>query len=406
MSQPIYQQQQPLRHQSTRSMRSATIVTKTKSSNTTTIQLKNGKQLPLLPWMKVHHLPQYGIGSSISSSVAQNNSTGDTELSSTQQSSVRSRNNNKRSIESISSAASSTIANGSTTIKTYTTPQVSASNYKTKKDIAVNSLYPPTTQEIYGHVRYLSEEGMKLVMKEVDDCVGYTLKYSSTAKLNNGKGSSSSKMKCTNNDLIPLATEIHNYFDIFQPDDEYDEQDNTTISMKTVDESSLMMTNTPTAESIKRQDILRDMLPNKYDPTLLPMAIIKCYPNVLDRVEITKGLVSDLSKKQKKNDEKQKKSPCVCIIKSSSELVQQGHLLTEILSQCISKDPDGEAFALELQKQRKRHKSTHHGGVNRGVLFKSIWSWSQSLVEWAGFTEVFDSIIIVLEVSCCISHMT
>jgi len=136
------------------------------------------------------------------------------------------------------------------------------------------------------------------------------------------------------------------------------------------------------------------------------MAIIKCYPNLLDRVEITKGLVSDLSRKQKNtsyDDDELNKSPCVCVIKSSSELVQQGHILTEILSQCISKDPNGEAYAMELQKQRKRHKSIHHGGVNRGVLFKSIWSWSQSLVEWAGFTESFDSIIVILEVSCIIS---
>ena len=133
---------------------------------------------------------------------------------------------------------------------------------------------------------------------------------------------------------------------------------------------------------------------------------IKCYPNILDRNELTKGLALDLSKKKTKtrNDTLGKtqvktKSPCICRIQSTSTLIQQGHLMTEVLSQCISNDPNGDAFATELQRQRKRQKSQHHGGVNRGVLVRSIWSWSTSLVEWAAFTEAFDSIVVILEAS-------
>ncbi|KAL7543501.1 hypothetical protein ACHAXR_013176 [Thalassiosira sp. AJA248-18] len=127
---------------------------------------------------------------------------------------------------------------------------------------------------------------------------------------------------------------------------------------------------------------------------------------------MTNGLLLDLSntninhnqgsnnpKSQKTTAQKEKKSrrPCICIVRSTSDLVQQGHVMTEVLSQCISNDPNGEAFAMELQRQRKRQKSHHHGGVNRGVLVRSIWSWTTSLVDWAAFTEAFDSIVVILE---------
>ena len=167
----------------------------------------------------------------------------------------------------------------------------------------------------------------------------------------------------------------------------------------------IQLKETTGGNDIQRQDILYDMLPNKYDPTLLPLVSIKCHPNVLDRLETTKVLLSDLSKKEHNGSSQnsqigddEDKSPCVCIIKSTSELVQQGHIMTEVLSQCISNDPNGEAFAMELQRQRKRQKSQNHGGVNRGTLIRSIWSWTQSLVDWAGFTEAFDSIVVILEV--------
>ena len=56
---------------------------------------------------------------------------------------------------------------------------------------------------------------------------------------------------------------------------------------------------------------------------------------------------------------------------------------------------------MQLQKRRKRQKIQHSFGDtgNHGVLFKSIWSWERSLVEWASVTDAFDSIVVILEVS-------
>jgi len=404
----------PLHQQPIRSTRSSTNAS---SSNSKIIKLKNGKQLLPLPFMTVHQLPEYGISTTTTgnNNVVAVNATEKYDLNDeTDQSSRSSNGSKKRSIDNISTTHTSLPPNQSTNNSNKTTlnntfnmPQISASNYKSKKDIAINSLYTPTKHEIEGHIKYLSEEGMKLVINEIDNCVSYTLKYSSRSTTTNGikleKGIRGSKFMRGANDLITLASEIHNYFDMFQPDEE---EENEELHV-TIDESMNHMKETQPSNNIQRQDILNDMLPNKYDPTLLPIVSIKCYPNVLDRIEITKSLVSDLSKKKKernihKNSLQQEdhteKSPCVCILRSTSELVQQGHLITEILSQCISNDTqNGEAFAMELQKQRKRFKSQTHGGINRGVLIKSIWSWTQSLIEWARYTTTFNSIVIVLE---------
>ena len=401
----------PLHQQPIRSTR---LSTNASSSNSKIIKLKNGKQLSPLSFMTVHHLPEYGISNTTAgnNNVVAVNTTEKDVNDETNQSSRSSNGSKKRSIDNISTTHNSlppnqtTSTNNNTISNTFNMPQISASNYKTKKDIAINSLYTPTKHEIYGHIKYLSEEGMKLVMMEIDNCVSYTLRYSSKSTTTNNNGikfekgiSSSSKFMRGQNDLMTLASEIHNYFDMFQPDEEEEKEEQDV----TVDETTTI--NETQTDNIQRQDILDDMLPIKYDPTLLPLVSIKCYPNVLDRIEITKGLVSDLSKKKKsihKNSSQQdhhiEKSPCVCILRSTSELVQQGHLITEILSQCISNDTtNGEAFAMELQKQRKRFKSQTHGGINRGVLIKSIWSWTQSLIEWAKYTTTFNSIVIVLE---------
>ena len=386
------------------------------SQSMSKIQLRDGKQLSLPPWMAFHHLPEFGIASRSQSSGSALPSDAVEEARSSTRQSRRSKrkishqeNNTTAASVGVAGITAANQKSSSNYVGTYTAPQVSASNYKTKKDIAKDCLYPPTTQEIYGHLRYLSEEGMKLVMKEIDDSVRCSLRYSATKK-NDKRGrekavADDSKMERKKEDWQPdlietLAQEIHNYFDMFQPDFE-DDEGGPAASLKTDEGDEIIMTESE-PETDQRDHVLYDMIPKKYNPTLLPMITIKCYPNILDRVEMTKGLMRDLSEKNHCNPSPPKaekeKSPCICIIKSTSDLVQQGHLMTEILSQCISNDPNGEAFALELQRQRKRQKSHHHGGVNRGVLVRSIWSWTESLVEWAGFTEVFDSIVVILEV--------
>ena len=369
------------------------------------------------------HLPEHGLVSSHSKTGASVRSVSTTHSNNSDDTKLPS----KRSSRSMSSIQSSSIGSNNNNLHTYTAPQVSSNN-KTKKDIAIDSLYPPTIQEIYGHMRYLSEEGVRLVMEEIDECVKYTLKYSCKKKHAKGiekKLSSNNSMpmrvfSIKDDDLIPLATEIYNYFDLFQPDeegggDEIDNTINTTPALSLKADKCIQLKETTGGNDIQRQDILYDMLPNKYDPTLLPLVSIKCYPNVLDRLETTKVLLSELSKKKHNGNSQnsqigddEDQSPCVCIVKSTSELVQQGHIMTEVLSQCISNDPNGEAFAMELQRQRKRQKSQNHGGVNRGTLIRSIWSWTQSLVDWAGFTEAFDSIVVILEVrnkECVVSHV-
>jgi hypothetical protein len=236
--------------------------------------------------------------------------------------------------------------------------------------------------------------------------------------------------------LATLAEEIQSHFDMFQPDDDDDDDDDQNgedvedsgASHHFFTRARWRMDGSP----MDRRDALRDLLlTEKYDPACLPMVCVKCYPNVLDRATITESLASDLSRRvtarceiatsrpppsdllrvvaevasattlgSKEQNEFDGKSPCVCVVRSTSDLVRQGHAIAELLSQCISNDTRrGEDFASELRRQRKRMKSHHHGGANNGVLFKSIWSWTRSLVDWAGYTDMFDSIIVILEVS-------
>jgi hypothetical protein len=223
---------------------------------------------------------------------------------------------------------------------------------------------------------------------------------------------------------------------MFQPDDDDDDDDcqdeedveDSGASHHFATRARRRMDGSP----MDRRDALRDLLlTEKYDPACLPMVCVKCYPNVLDRAKITESLASDLSRRvtarcefatsrpppsdllrvvaevasatasgSKEQNEFEGKSPCVCVVRSTSDLVRQGHAIAELLSQCISNDTRrGEDFASELRRQRKRMKSHHHGGANNGRLFKSIWSWTRSLVDWAGYTDMFNSIIVILEVS-------
>eukprot|EP00984_Skeletonema_dohrnii_P025989 scaffold15238_cov125-Skeletonema_dohrnii-CCMP3373.AAC.2 len=296
--------------------------------------------------------------------------------------------------------------------------QVVASNLKAKKEAAIDSKFAPTTHEIYSHVRYLSEMGMKLIMRDVDECARESLRYSATV-VDGEKGCDDKGGSSGSTNFKTLADEIHDYMDMFQPDYNDDSQGDDMANKKN-DDSSLSL---DAAEQHK--EILADMIHcrhnRKYNPSLLPFIIIKCYPNVLDRSEMAKVLSADLSKRDnnlgttKLGDADTKRpsastipssSSCVVTLKSTSNLVQQGHLIAEILSQCISNDPKGEEYAMELTRQRKRLKSQvsridvdEAPGGNGGVasIFTSVWSWTNSLVDWCSTVECFDSIIVLLE---------
>lgn len=292
--------------------------------------------------------------------------------------------------------------------------QVTASNLRAKKEAANDSKFAPTTQEIYSHVRYLSEEGMKLIMRDVDKCAREALRYSAVevdGASGDGKEGGNRRM----NNFRMLAEEIHDYIELFQPDRDDGEGDDT-VNNKNTDIVSL-------GEVEQLKEILGDMIhcrnKRKYNPTLLPFITIKCYPNVLDRSEMTKVLSADLARRVNNNagatsshDAHPKRpsttssSSCVVTIRSTSNLVQQGYLIAEILSQCISNDPNGEAYAMELTRQRKRMKSQvsridvdEAPGGSGGVasIFTSVWSWTNSLVDWCSSVECFDSIIVLLE---------
>eukprot|EP00581_Thalassiosira_minuscula_P018207 CAMPEP_0183716596 /NCGR_PEP_ID=MMETSP0737-20130205/10450_1 /TAXON_ID=385413 /ORGANISM="Thalassiosira miniscula, Strain CCMP1093" /LENGTH=878 /DNA_ID=CAMNT_0025945889 /DNA_START=12 /DNA_END=2648 /DNA_ORIENTATION=- len=458
------------------------------ANNAKTIPLSsnNKKSFLTVPsWMTFHHLPEYGI---IASSKSSSSSSGDVavggggtaELSSTSGSSSSGPHAEKGSGRGVgrprgkrrrtSNDQKSVIAASNNSAPNNKLLSASNHHIKTKKELAMDSLDPPTAFEINGHDRHLTEEAMGYVGGVVDDCVGHALKYSATTAIattaqtkNNATslhaGGTDERMRSSSNNnnkrgeeknWMTLAEEIRHRLHQFQPQphDMYDNDDDVNAEASSTSDAKETEAATPkqrfhkprsrddaSSTIISREEILSDMMmPKTYDPTLLPFISIQCYPNILDRGEMVRGLALDLSKKRKKrqwnggngndgngngsssngsssnnngnssqqnNPQHQQisttKTPCVVTLRSTSDLVRQGHLITELLSQCLSSDPHGEAYALELQKQKKRHKSNHYGGIHGGVLIRSMWDWTRSLIEWAGGTEVFDSIVVILE---------
>jgi hypothetical protein len=382
------------------------------------LQLRNGDQIMLEEWMTLQHVPEYGIvGKSLP--LIHND-----EIP-----------NNK------ANTATNNARNSKTHIAAATQEQVIASHMKTKKDAAIDSTFPPTAEEIYCHIRYLSEEGIKLVMTDIDECARETLRYSSSIKVKEGE----KNKKCKNNyidggnwsnniHLKTLAEEIYDYIEKFQPqynnnnddDDNGDIGNTSSINKERSKDDPSSLSERAEEEEEERREIMAEMIQcrnRRYNPTLLPLIVIKCYPSSLDRSEMSKVLSLDLSKRNNpstaanlfsgntkrpsSSTPSSSTSSCIVTIKSTSNLVQQGHLLAEILSQCISNDPNGEEYAIELTRQRKRLRSqvsridvddqTSGGGGKRHASIFSVWSWTSSLVDWCSTVECFDSIIVLLE---------
>jgi hypothetical protein len=149
-----------------------------------TIQLRDGgKRLRLLPWMNVLHLPEYGIwtpdsvrGATEGGKDAATAAAVETGASARRRSSSSGRGTTVPPPSFTNDACSSGDgggefdATGDNAAARVSTPRVLASNHRAKKDVALDSLFPPTAREILGSVRYLSEAGTRLVMQEVDDC--------------------------------------------------------------------------------------------------------------------------------------------------------------------------------------------------------------------------------------------
>ena len=411
--------------------------------------IRGRQQQPRLPpWMTIHHFPEYGIGGGSDRATKKGIGSSSTTTK------------NRPHHQSLSSSASSKKGGGASSksvVKMTTTTSngdgsdaMAANEHfaanRRKKDMALDTLFPPTRNEVERSARSMSVDGMRLVTKEIDDCVKYALKYSSSRLQchdnDSGKrkrSNSSSDSRLNNNDdnggatmhdirrraeraveevdgknLMTLAEEMHEYFYKYQPDNDDDDDDDED------EESSpppISRSHNTDKVNHRRRDAFHDMLfpisATKYDPSILPIICVKCYPNVLDRLVITSGLVSDLSsrstKKRRRNERSNKvvvtmrqhqKRPCVCIIRSTSDLVRQGHAIAELLSQCMTNDTrHGEEFASKLQRRRERVKNNNNGGgaTNNGILVKSCWSYTRSLVDWASTTEMFDSIIVILD---------
>jgi len=409
--------------------------------------IRGRQQQPRLPpWMTIHHFPEYGIGGGSDRATKKGIGSSSTTTK------------NRPHHQSLSSSASSKKGGGASSksvVKMTTTTSngdgsdaMAANEHfaanRRKKDMALDTLFPPTRNEVERSARSMSVDGMRLVTKEIDDCVKYALKYSSSRLQchdnDSGKrkrSNSSSDSRLNNNDdnggatmhdirrraeraveevdgknLMTLAEEMHEYFYKYQPDNDDDDDDD-----EDEESSPPPISRSHNTDKVNhRRDAIHDMLfpisATKYDPSILPIICVKCYPNVLDRLVITSGLVSDLSSRStKKRRRKERgnevvtmrqhqKRPCVCIIRSTSDLVRQGHAIAELLSQCMTNDTrHGEEFASKLQRRRERVKNNNNGGgaTNNGILVKSCWSYTRSLVDWASTTEMFDSIIVILD---------
>lgn len=286
---------------------------------------------------------------------------------------------------------------------------VAAHKERERKQAAADSLCPPVSYEIEGHVRALDLEACGMAMGEVDGCVVHALKYSTGEGGDYGRGGRRGAGGSVQ-DVSTLAEDVRRFLDKFQPVDDEDEEDDGE------EEDASKRSNAFATGGDMRDVILRDMMHDKYHPLMLPLITIKCLPNVMDRIEMTRGLVEDLSgrevspdpqrqqqQRQQQPQETQRerpptpgaRPPCPALLQSAAPLVRQGHLIAEVLSQCLSRDPEGNEFAAKLQRKRRRN------GRDGGTLHAAVWSWTDSLVEWAGWTEHFSSIVVVLEVSDC-----
>lgn len=205
-----------------------------------------------------------------------------------------------------------------------TSPQ-KASHLKSKKASAIESTYPPTQEELNGHDVYLNRECMRLISLELNQVVDHVLRRCCVET--NGDASSISQG-------IEIGGECRRFFDMFAP--KVDTSDYQDVKQGNPQENTALVGPTKITDGTASR-IKISFQPVRYPPTLLPMIIIKCYPNILDRNRIVRGLVHDFSSQFRTTGEEKKRS-CVCVLNSNAELVEQGNnLIAEILFQVSNK---------------------------------------------------------------------
>ncbi|KAL3769525.1 hypothetical protein ACHAWO_011038 [Cyclotella atomus] len=258
------------------------------------------------------------------------------------------------------SSASNTTAGKKRAMPSLDTSPQKASHLKSKKACALESTYPPTQLEIEAHESYLRRECIQLMYRAIEEVASIVLRRCSEGT---------------------MGGECRKFFDLFTPPPD--------------DETDVPSEDVPKSEGVKRH--LFSFRPMKYPPSLLPMVIVKCYPSLLDRSEIVKSLVQDLSTATRLDEDGESRRSCVCVIKSGAELIERGNLIAELLFQCTAQDPSGRQFNKHMERKQRRQKSNVHGGIANGILFKSIFSYTECLIEWAGCTMEFDELVVVLE---------
>jgi hypothetical protein len=151
-------------------------------------------------------------------------------------------------------------------------PAHSVSEFKEANDrqAAVTSLYPPTPSEKKFHTDYLNRECMTLICQQVDQVTENILR------------------------MEQVSNECIQFFDMFDP--RMQPQRKEGLAFK----------------------------PIKYEPTLLPVVICRCYPNLPDRSLIVKGLAKELERQTHRRS-------CVCVLRSRR--LENDSLLAEVLSQ-------------------------------------------------------------------------
>ncbi|KAL7471195.1 hypothetical protein ACHAXS_011513 [Conticribra weissflogii] len=127
------------------------------------------------------------------------------------------------------------------------------------------------TLEIERYQRHLALAAISLVGEWIDDCVGWVSRHCRRGRRHVAHRASVARTEVPPRrrlDVDFLGDEIRRFFGMFR---------------HAASSSSSASALTPTARSQK-----------KYNPLLLPMVIVKCHPNILDRTEMVRVLTADL----------------------------------------------------------------------------------------------------------------
>eukprot|EP00978_Attheya_sp_CCMP212_P026423 scaffold86880_cov51-Attheya_sp.AAC.1 len=120
-----------------------------------------------------------------------------------------------------------------------------------------------------------------------------------------------------------------------------------------------------------------------YPPTLLPIAKLYCPSSVLDRRAICHHLHQKFVIQTQTNILDSQSA--ICLLQhhgpANSPIVTTRELMKSIVAQCIrQEETEGREYYAHLLRKRKRHVS-----------------YTDTLVEWAGATTKFDSIVVIVE---------